>query len=568
MRLIAIYNLHRLPLIGAALWLLLGAGVHAAPLRVTTWSLQPKASLQTNQVQKSAALLKKLNPDVIILQQVENWQSCDELIKELRPRNYSLAVCSSFRDARTGALSREQVAILSKAKSYISWSEGWKGASQKAALPGGFAFAAVRLGNKNVGLFSVQLGDADLSGVDDPHSANQQQAREESTRQLLRQIAALNNWSANRIDALVVAGDFNTGPDDSKLADEKTFALLGDSGLANAFNNVPLEKRITFPGNGQGSEATLDYIFMRNAGLIASPQITPVAWSEHYPVTCELDLNAPKPVPVPAFVPVARVEMPPVSTPKNLVKPKEEMLEARHLVSHQDGVSVPKQATALTASSGYNVWWFAGAGTGALLLMLFVWQLARRSRAQPATASLLAMKVESGASISLPSDAERIVITHRPAETTGSVPNRPTIVHIETPGVSQTQSQAWQRRAEEAERRAQQATVVLRAGLIPHLSRWLKEKLVRKLVSDRAQLMEVQRVAALKMLAVDERLSKIESQIQQRNQDYEQRIDELMKELAVAKEENRELIQAKITLVKAEMERAKQSELRTSNTKR
>ncbi len=119
-------------------------------------------------------------------------------------------------------------------------------------------------------------------------------------------------------------------------------------------------------------------------------------------------------------------------------------------------------------------------------------------------------------------------------------------------------------------RRAQRATAVMRAGLLPHLSRWLKEKLVRKLVSDRAQLMEVQRVAALKMLAVDERLSKIELQIQQRNQDYEQRIDELMKELAVAKEENRELIQAKITLVKAEMERErmKQSEHRTSNTER
>jgi hypothetical protein len=183
---------------------------------------------------------------------------------------------------------------------------------------------------------------------------------------------------------------------------------------------------------------------------------------------------------------------------------------------------------------------------------------------------LLAMKVESGASISLPTDAERIVITHRPVETAGSAENHPTVVHIETSGSSHTQSQAWQRRAEEAERRAQRATVVLRAGLIPHLSRWLKEKLVRKLVSDRAQLMEVQRAAALKMLAVDERLSKIESQIQQRNQDYEQRIDELMKELVVAKEENRELIQAKITLVKAEMERErmKQSERRTSNSER
>ena len=76
-----------------------------------------------------------------------------------------------------------------------------------------------------------------------------------------------------------------------------------------------------------------------------------------------------------------------------------------------------------------------------------------------------------------------------------------------------------------------------------------------RLASDRAQLLETQRVAALKMLAVDERLAKVETELQQRYRVYERRIDELLKELAVAKEENRELIRAKIALVKAEMEK-------------
>ena len=95
----------------------------------------------------------------------------------------------------------------------------------------------------------------------------------------------------------------------------------------------------------------------------------------------------------------------------------------------------------------------------------------------------------------------------------------------------------------------------MREGVIANLSRWMKEKLVRRLVADRAELLATQQAAALKVLAVDERLSKIEREIRERNQDYEKRIDDLMKELAVAREENRELIRAKISLVKAEMER-------------
>ena len=569
MRLNFIQYLHWRPLIGAVLGMLLASEVHAAPLRVTTWSMESKGAAQsngparesaTNRVREASAVLKKLNPDVIILQQIESWQSCDELVKALLPTNYNLVICSSFRDARTGALSRRQVAILAKTKSYISWSEAWKSDGEKAtAAAGGFAFGAVKLGNKNVGIFSVQLGDSALPGVDDPQSTVQRQERELAARQLLRQIAALKNWTANRIDALVVAGDFDTSLDDPQPGDEKTLRLLDDAGLANVFINIPLNQRITFVGKGQRPEATLDYVFTRNADLVERPQISTVAWSEHNPVTCDLDLNAPKPAGTPASAPAtvsvpvvaARVESPPVRTFE---------LPAVQPSPAPTPPVILKQAVSLPVIPNYKPWWYAGAVSGGFLLLVFFRRIMRRSRVRSASKTLLEMKVEAGASISMPTDAERIVITHRSAGTAGSNASAPTIVHVEATGSSQTQSQAWQRRAEEAERRAQRATAVMRAGLLPHLSRWLKEKLVRKLISDRARLMETQQAAALKMLAVDERLSRIESQLQQRNQDYEQRIDDLMRELAVAKEENRELIQAKITLVKAEMERERTRE--------
>src|SRR5260370_75340 len=89
--------------------LLLACEVQAAPVRVTSWNLQPSviagtngwsAQYQKNLIQDAAETLKKLNPDVILLQQVADWESCNELAKALKPETYNVVVCSSVRDAR------------------------------------------------------------------------------------------------------------------------------------------------------------------------------------------------------------------------------------------------------------------------------------------------------------------------------------------------------------------------------------------------------------------------------------------------------------------------------------
>jgi hypothetical protein len=131
------------------------------------------------------------------------------------------------------------------------------------------------------------------------------------------------------------------------------------------------------------------------------------------------------------------------------------------------------------------------------------------------------------------------------------------IIHIETPGATQTQAEVLRQRALAAEQRAERATAVIRNGLIPQLSHWLKQKLLRRLIADRAQLLGTQQVATLKVLGVEERLARIEQQIQRQNSAYQERIEALTRELIVAKEENRELIRARIAQVKAEMEAAR-----------
>jgi len=108
-----------------------------------------------------------------------------------------------------------------------------------------------------------------------------------------------------------------------------------------------------------------------------------------------------------------------------------------------------------------------------------------------------------------------------------------------------------------AEQRVERADTILRDGMLPYLRQWLRQKIFRKLIADRAALLETQQAATLKANAVDERLSRIEQQLQKQNRTYERRIELLTKDLAAAKEESRALIRAQIAAVKAEMEAAR-----------
>ena len=491
------------------------APLRADPIRVTSWDLRPGAAAGTNTlssrfrqslVQDAAQSLKKLRPDVLLLQQVADWETCRQLAQALRPEIYQVAICSSFRDPHNRLLNR-QVAILSKANAYRAWSEPWLNSPQSPAAPGGFAFAAIRLGDKNVGIFSVQLSDGASSGTADSRGALFRQAREESARQLVQQIAALQNWKTNRLEAFIVAGDFNTPPDDSPFVHEKTLSCLEQIGFENAFAGLPLEKTTSWLGNARRPAASQDYIFSRDAGLCAALQVTQTPLSEHYALTCDMDLTAPKAAAPPAALASAT---PPAGHPQ-------------------------------------AIFWLAAFLAGCLALFVLARKLSRRSEPQHASATLLDLQAKSGPSVAVPA-ANQIIL----APTSESPPS----VRLAEVGSAQTQPQTL-RPGPDAGPLTTRMPMAVRAGVIANLSLWFKQKLVQRLVSDRAQLLATQQAAALKVLAVDQRLTRIEQHIQRRTREYEQRIDDLQKELLAATEENRELIGAKIVLLKAEMEKAR-----------
>ena len=112
----------------------------------------------------------------------------------------------------------------------------------------------------------------------------------------------------------------------------------------------------------------------------------------------------------------------------------------------------------------------------------------------------------------------------------------------------------WQERALIAEERSEKLQSAAREGLIAHLSQWFSRVLTQRLMSQRRLLMDSHDNAAAEMAALEARLEKVQAPLQVRLAAYEHRITELEKELTARGEENRELLKAKIEMMRKQLE--------------
>lgn len=125
----------------------------------------------------------------------------------------------------------------------------------------------------------------------------------------------------------------------------------------------------------------------------------------------------------------------------------------------------------------------------------------------------------------------------------------PAVVGNPSASVSSADSE-WQQRALAAEEKAAQAQDAIRSGVVQQL----KEKAVSSLVSQRSAMLEAQQAAAVEMVELERRLNELQVPLQDRLKTYEGRIAELEKALAAKDAENRELIRAKIDLMRQQLE--------------
>src|ERR1043166_4334042 len=99
------------------------AGGTAADVRCTTWNLEwfPNGSAreaspeeQDRRITDAATVLKPLHPDILLLQEVRDYDACSRLGNAIEAGAYRVEICSAFKEPFQSGLGRQQVAILSR----------------------------------------------------------------------------------------------------------------------------------------------------------------------------------------------------------------------------------------------------------------------------------------------------------------------------------------------------------------------------------------------------------------------------------------------------------------------
>jgi hypothetical protein len=107
--------------------------------------------------------------------------------------------------------------------------------------PRGFAFAWFKIGNENIGVYSVHLKSNLIThGDKEAETAKNIQKREVAVTQLVAHVHDVIETTKLVIKGIVIGGDFNTNHDQEMFAAEKTLDSLIGAGYENGFEQLPL----------------------------------------------------------------------------------------------------------------------------------------------------------------------------------------------------------------------------------------------------------------------------------------------------------------------------------------
>jgi endonuclease/exonuclease/phosphatase family metal-dependent hydrolase len=272
-------------------------------VRVTTWNLEwfpngsPKElppAEQEKRIAAAADVLRPLNSDIVMLQEVRDYDVCARLAEAIRPHTYTVAICSAFKEPFQPGIGKQQVAILAREPAQAAWAESWK-SMEGVDPPRGFAFAWFKIGGADVGVYSLHLkSNLIMHGDHTIEAAKNIRKREIAVTQVLNHVRTVIGTAMPMVKSIVVGGDFNTNLDQPDFRDEKTLLKLTEAGFRNSMEGMPLLQRITHPGSGRYPSATFDYLFGANM-VSTRRQISASHASDHYPLTCDFSVPASSP---------------------------------------------------------------------------------------------------------------------------------------------------------------------------------------------------------------------------------------------------------------------------------
>lgn len=265
-------------------------------------------------------------------------------------------------------------------------------------------------------------------------------------------------------------------------------------GFTSAFLNLSRDARATRRARNQRPAAITDYLYAEGGGYVAPVQLLPNIVSDHAIQMVDWDLER--------TMPVIMVSEPALAA------------------NAPDSPSGSTPAESLATASGSDLfgidlkWWVLGLGGMVVLLVIAMFRRPAPRAFDPGHA----LPASSG---------DKILFLSGPEGANRAAQRRPVLT--------------------DAERRQ----------VRPHLLSWLKEAFIGGLLRQRSEMMSVHDTAARQADELGKRMEQIQDKLIDRIHKAEGRVVDLEQELAVAKSENRELIEANLLLAQRELAEAR-----------
>jgi endonuclease/exonuclease/phosphatase (EEP) superfamily protein YafD len=261
-------------------------------IKVAFWNIQwfpgrgpnPTRGREAKQIASVHRDIAKIDADIVGMEEVRDFAHAGVAVEPLR--GFKVDVISNF-PSREDQKIPQQVAIASRLQPVSAWSELWKSGT-KVSPPRGFAFAAYEIAPKEL-LLVYALHLKSNRGTVRENIA----MREESIRQLVAHMQAMHG-AYSRLGRLmwIVGGDFNTSPDNPKLAGEKTMPALHAEGFSWIWQNIPFVQRYTRLPDRRYPPACDDHIFYRGITLGQARVVdTSAQSSDHRAIEAIFDLK-------------------------------------------------------------------------------------------------------------------------------------------------------------------------------------------------------------------------------------------------------------------------------------
>lgn len=521
--------------------------VRAQQFRIATWQVtdvvmqkltNAAPAVEPPRIAEIANTLSSADADAIILYGITDSQALRRIAESMRPRKYSVAIHSLFRQGNNrGPVVGQPFGILARRDKMAAKNIEWNNTG-RIDMPGGFTFATLHHGNGAVCVYVANMPGSLTNGVGAADGNYFSRKRNYAAEFLSHHATWLATTYTNQPFATYLTGDINLVS--KKPVKDDCAPLLEKAGFRPVPVGVAQDKSTLAITNGPLVSRVFDPVFTRNVDFMATRQVAVPAPDQPL-VICEITLKpsgsasvtkpvrvlAPKPkpesieellpvapVPAPAPVQLAATPTPAPVAPLAALPPPTPLTQAKtNVVSTGEGSPV-----FAGRDMAIQPWFWPVVAGGALGLVAVIVLNARSARRRNTSTALgRPMFVEMNSSPRLSrtmAESARGAVLSEPTTATDNAHN----------GVWQTPSVRLGTPEPEPSKD-------VRAGLVPHLRQLMREKLFQWLSNQRSQLIDSHEAGTAKVLGLEERLGKIRDQFQDRMIAQEQRIAEMDREL-------------------------------------